>query len=214
MMDLDLGLYVITTEYKDLGRSHYDIALEAINGGAKVIQYREKRKFSGETYETAIKLRELTKKHDVMFIINDSLDNVLAVEADGIHIGQDDLPCKVVRAYLKNKIIGVSARNLKEAIESEKEGADYLGVGPIFETPSKNDAGIPMGCIQLKEICKKVNIPVVAIGGISEENIDEVIKSGAAGVGVISAVGRANNIKKTVQNLIKRIESLKIKVSS
>ncbi len=203
---IDYRLYVITTNLLESKRTHIDVAREAILGGATVIQLREKTSGSREILETAYEIRRLTKKKDIPFIINDRLDIAMAIDSDGVHLGQEDMPPDIARRLLgKQLIVGVSATNLQEAVEAEQQGADYLGVGPIFATPSKDDAAEPMGLEGLAEIRRKVKIPIVAIGGITPENVRQVITAGADGVAVISAIARAPDMKKATESLWRRI---------
>ncbi|MBM4430478.1 MAG: thiamine phosphate synthase, partial [Chloroflexi bacterium] len=181
-------LYVLTDAGLSRGRSHLQVVRAAIEGGATAIQYREKQASTRCQLEEALALRRLTREAGVPFIVNDRLDVALAAEADGLHVGQDDLPATIARRWMgRDKILGVSATNLQEALQAEQDGADYLGAGPVFATPTKADAAPPMGVEGLAEICRRVSIPVVAIGGINAENAAAVIKAGADGVAVISA---------------------------
>jgi thiamine-phosphate pyrophosphorylase len=205
-----LGPYVITARIKELGRDHLDIAKEAILGGAAVIQLREKNMSTREMYEVGVKLKTLTEKLGVKFIINDRLDIALAVGADGVHLGQDDLPVSIARNIGgKNMIIGVSASNVKEACLGEKAGADYIGLGPIFNTPSKDDAGKPIGLKVIKEVKKAVSIPVIAIGGINQENAKKVLTAGADNIAVISAVACAKDMRMATRRLFEILKNIK-----
>jgi thiamine-phosphate pyrophosphorylase len=204
------GPYVITARIKELERDHLDVAQEAILGGAAVIQLRDKDMSSKEMYKVGVKLKALTKKAGVTFIINDRLDIALAVKADGVHLGQNDLPVSVVRRIVgKNMIIGTSASNLREACLGEKAGADYIGLGPIFSTPSKDDASEPIGLEVIKEVKKAVSIPVIAIGGISQENAKEVLAAGADNIAVISAVAWAKNMRAATNSLLEILKNTK-----
>ncbi len=164
----------------------------------KWVQYRDKEKSRREIYEEAIILRKLTKEFNAVLIVNDYADIALAVDADGVHLGQDDLPIREAQKIMgKDKIIGISTHNLKQAIEAEKEGADYIGFGPVFYTLTK-DAGIPKGIDVLQEIKRHVQVPVVAIGGINIENIRSVLDTGIDAVAVASAILSGdieNNVK-------------------
>lgn len=203
---IDYSLYVITTNLGEPGKSHIDIAREAISGGATVIQLRDKASSSRMMLEQAWEIKKLTEEAKIHFVVNDRIDIALAVGADGVHLGQDDIPLSIARKILgKEKIIGITATNLKEAMEAEQEGADYLGVSPIFATPSKEDAGEPIGVEELARIRKHVNIPIVAIGGIMKDNIVQVIAAGADGVAVISAVAGATDMREASKELLRRI---------
>lgn len=188
MNSIDLALYVVT-DRKILGEKDLIKSIEqAILGGATVVQLREKNISTIEFHNIAIEVKKVTSKYKVPLIINDRIDIALSSDADGLHIGQDDMPLKIAREILgKEKIIGVSVRNVNEAMIAEKDGADYLGVGAVFHTGSKSDATL-VGLEELKSIKDKVKIPVVAIGGINKTNTREVMEHKADGVAVISAV--------------------------
>lgn len=200
------GFYFITDSGLSRKGIYHDVK-EALKAGVKIVQYREKDKTSLEMYGQALKLRGICK--NVSFIINDRLDIALAVDADGIHLGQSDLPYKTVRKIIgKNKIIGVTVHSLKEALIAQKEGADYLGVSPIFSTKTKKDAGIPKGIKLIREIKAEVKIPLVAIGGINLKNASLVVKAGADSLCVISAVLGGKDTKNEIikfNNLIKSL---------
>lgn len=204
-------LYVITDAKLSRGRSHREVIQAAIAGGATVVQYREKETGTRRMVEEAQELRALCRHMGVPFIVNDRLDVALAVEADGVHVGQDDMPAKLARKLLgPGKILGVSATNLAEAIQGEKDGADYLGVGPIYATGTKPDAAPPMGATGLAEVVRHVSIPVIAIGGINASNVDEVIATGADGAAVISAIVSAEDIQAITQELLQRIRQARL----
>ncbi len=204
---IDYRLYVITADLPEQNTTHLDVAKEAIRGGATVVQIREKKADSRELLRLAYEIKKLTEQAQIPFIINDRLDVCLAVDADGVHLGQQDMPVEVARRLLgSQRIIGVSATNLREAIEAEQQGADYLGVGPIFLTPSKDDAAEPMGLDGLRAIRRNVRIPLVAIGGICKENIDQVLRAEADGIAVISAITGASDRKKAAQDLLNIID--------
>jgi len=165
-----------------------EIVTSALRAGVRCIQYREKDKARREIYKEALILRKLTNEFGAVFIVNDYTDIALAVNADGVHLGQEDLPLKEARKILgKKKIIGISTHSAEEAIAAEAGGADYIGFGPVFHTATK-DAGKPKGIATLREIKKLIKIPVVAIGGINTENFESVIDSGADAVAVSSAI--------------------------
>jgi thiamine-phosphate pyrophosphorylase len=180
-------LYVITDENLSHGRSHIAIAHAVLAGGADVIQLRDKTASSLKFYETALAIRHLTREAGVIFIINDRLDIALAVDADGLHVGQKDLPAPIARRLLgPQKILGVSAETLTEALQAEKDGADYLGVGPVFEARgTKPDAGEPLGLELISIIRQNSPLPIIAIGGINPQNVAPTIWAGADGVAVI-----------------------------
>jgi len=170
------------------GENLQKITARAITAGIGIIQLREKNMTKKELYKEAAALRALTLNSGVTFIINDCVDIALAVDADGVHLGQEDLPVAEARKVLgKNKIIGISTHSLKQALDAERAGADYIGFGPIFRTATKN-AGKPKGSKSLIEIKKHIKIPVVAIGGITIKNVSEVLENGADAVAVISGI--------------------------
>ena len=199
-------LYVITDEKISRGRSHLQVAEAAILGGADVLQLRDKEASSGRLYRVALQLRKLTRDAEVPFIVNDRLDIALAVDADGVHVGQADLPASVAREIMgPGKILGVSVDTVEEAILAEKDGADYLGVGPVFEARgTKPDAGEPLGVERIARIRRHCRLPIVAIGGINAENVREVREAGAEAAAVISAVAAADDIAQAARRL-KRI---------
>lgn len=202
---MDLSLYVITDEKIGLGRSHIFLAEEALKGGATVIQLRDKEKTGRELYKIGVKLREITKKYGALFIVNDRVDVALAVGADGVHLGMNDLPISVARKIAGNKfIIGASVSSPEEAVLAEKEGADYISAQSIFETSSKEDVRV-IGIEGLKAIVKVSSLPVIAIGGINKHNAREVINAGARGIAVISAVVSKEDVKSATEELKKVI---------
>lgn len=190
-----LLLYAITDRYWLNGRTLQSVVEEALEGGATFLQLREK-KLDGEHFlEEAKELQGLCRKYGVPFIINDNVEVALAMGADGIHVGQHDMEAGDVRALLgPDKILGVSAQTVEQAVLAEKRGADYLGVGAVFPTGSKDDAD-EVSHDTLREICEAVSIPVVAIGGISQQNVKQLSGSGISGIAVISAIFAQKDIK-------------------
>jgi len=181
------GLCFIT-DRKTSQLSIEDMTLRVLKAGVKWIQYREKERSKRDIFEEAVKLKKLTKNSDAFLIINDYVDITLCVDTDGVHLGQEDLPLTEARKILgKRKIIGISTHTLKQAIEAEKGGADYIGFGPVFFTKTK-DAGAPKGIDMLREVKKHVRIPVVAIGGITLENVRSVFDTAVDAVAVASAI--------------------------
>jgi thiamine-phosphate pyrophosphorylase len=198
-------LYLITdTGIANL--SHTQIARRAIAAGIKIIQLREKYMSSKDIYKEAVTIRDITRRHKVIFIINDYIDIALAVNADGVHLGQEDMPIQEARKIVgRRKIIGVSTHGLKQALKAQDAGADYIGFGPMFHTTTKY-AGRPRGIKALREIGKHITIPVVAIGGITWDNINEVLNAGADVAAVASGLLSGDiktNVKKYL-NAIKR----------
>lgn len=180
------GLCFITDNTS--GLPFEDITTMVLRGGVKWVQYRDKVRSRREIYEEAVRLRKSTKDYNAILIVNDYTDIAYCVNADGVHLGQDDLPLKGARRIIgKKKIIGISTHNLEQAIEAERDGADYIGFGPVFQTMTK-DAGEPKGTDMLREVKTKVKIPVVAIGGINLENIMSVLDTGIDAIAVASAI--------------------------
>ncbi len=191
------GYYFITDVTLSRAGIFSDVK-NALSAGVKVVQYRNKDASSRQMYMEALKLKLLCG--EATFLINDRMDISLAVGADGVHIGNDDLPYSVVRRVLgKNKIIGKTVHSVKEAKIAQKIGVDYIGVSPIFATKTKNNAGKPAGIGLIKEIRKSVSIPIIAIGGINLSNAKEVIKAGADGICAISAVVTKQDVKKEIK---------------
>ncbi len=187
-------LYLIT-DRSISGLTHIQVIEKAISAGIKTIQLREKEMSKRAIFDEALLIRKLTLKHKVTFIVNDFIDIAMAVNADGVHLGQEDMPAKEARKIMgRNRIIGISTHNLKQAVEAQESGADYIGFGPMFHTGTK-DAGHPKGTKKLREIKKHVKVPVVAIGGITLENVNEVLEAGADAVAVVSGI-LSGNIRK------------------
>jgi len=177
--------FITDSKYSDLPL--YDMINIVLLAGVKCIQYREKDRSRREIYGNAVTLRELTRLFDATLIINDHADIALAVGADGVHLGQGDLPMKDARKIMGGRLVGISTHNLEQAKEAELGGADYIGFGPVFYTTTK-DAGTPKGIDNLRTVKESVRIPVVAIGGISLDNISSVIRAGADAVAVATAI--------------------------
>ena len=180
------GYYFITDSKLSRAGNFNDVSM-AVACGVSVVQYRNKNAKTREMYEEAVRLREICR--DTLFLINDRVDIALAVNADGVHLGQSDMPCEAARRLLgEEKIIGITVHNLAEAVQAESIGADYLGVSPIFQTATKPDAGKPAGISLIEDIRAIVNIPLIAIGGIDHSNAIDVIRAGADGLCAISSV--------------------------
>ena len=200
------GLYVIVDVESLKGKSPLDAAGAAIKGGAKIIQLRDKKDSRRAFYNIAEELSRFCKANNALFIVNDSLEVALAADADGLNVGQEDLPVTEARRLLPiDKLIGASASSIEEAKAAQVAGADYLGVGAIYATPTKTDIEV-VGLGFIKKIKKAVNLPVVAIGGINKDNISAVMKAGADAAAVISAVMGAEDIEKSTRELTKIIE--------
>jgi thiamine-phosphate pyrophosphorylase len=182
-------LHVITDETIQNRLTHVDIARRAIAGGADTIQLREKHAKTADFLRAADAVRAVCAAHGVPLIINDRADIALAIDADGVHLGRSDLPIRVARDLLgRGKIVGGTAGSLEEALEAERDGADYVGFGHIYPTASKNKTGVATGPESLIGLCRAVSIPVIAIGGIGADNFGPVIDAGAWGIAVIGAV--------------------------
>ena len=199
----DLILYAVTDRTWLKNMTLYEQVEEALKGGATFVQLREKE-LDDETFlNEAFEIKKLCRQYDVPFVINDNVDIAIEINADGVHIGQNDMDAGCVRSLIgKDKILGVSAQTVEQAILAEKMGADYLGVGAVFSTGSKADAD-DVSHETLKAICDAVSIPVVAIGGIKAQNVLELMGSGICGVAVISAIFAAENIQKATAELKK-----------
>jgi thiamine-phosphate pyrophosphorylase len=204
-MKVDYSLYLVTDRKILNGQDLYTGVEKAIKGGVTLVQLREKNASSREFYSLGKEIKELTDIYDIPLIINDRLDIALAIDADGLHIGNDDLPIEIARDLLgTKKLLGYSASSLKEAQYGEKAGADYLGVGAVFPTDTKKNVD-RVSLEELKNIKEKVNIPVVGIGGINIENVHQVLETGVDGIAVVSAIlgkdnitGAAAELKRTI----------------
>jgi len=198
------GVYLVTDTNIQDSYSHLEIAELAIAGGVDVIQFRDKKMAANEAYKIANTIAQLCKKANIPFIVNDRVDLALAVDADGVHLGQNDLPLKEARQLMgSNKIVGGTASTLEEAKQVQQNGADYLGFGHIYETKTKKKDYAPRGVQMLREVCRNLDIPVIAIGGINAENAGEVMQQGAAGFAVTSAICAADNPQEATQILRK-----------
>ena len=201
MNKIDLSLYLVTDNSNDEEKFLNTIE-EAIKGGVSVVQIREKTADTLDFYNLALKVKEITTNYNIPLIINDRVDVALAIDADGVHVGQSDMPCDVTRKLIgPDKILGVSAATIDEAKKAESDGADYIGTGAVFPTSTKDDAP-SVTKQELKEIVESINIPVVAIGGINLENACELIDTGIAGLSVVSAIMSSDNPKKSSEELL------------
>ena len=203
--DIDYTLYLCTDRNLMKTETLAETVEQAILGGCSVVQLREKECDTKEFFQLAKGIKQVTDKYNIPLIINDRIDIMLAVDAAGVHLGQEDMPVKEARRIIgENKIIGVSAHNLEEAKKAWEEGADYLGVGAIFGTKTKKNT-VDTSIETLKEICHTVKIPVVAIGGIGLSNIYQLNGSGISGVAVVSAIMAAENVKEVAAELVRKI---------
>jgi thiamine-phosphate pyrophosphorylase len=200
------GLYAIIDTQALKGRSHVDAARQAIRGGATTIQLRDKLLSKKELLPIARQLRNLCAEHNVLFIMNDYLDLALTSDADGLHLGQDDLPIKETRQLVGiDKILGCSTRTVEQAIAAESDGVDYIAVGSIYPTTSKETA-VVVGLERLRQVRQAVSLPLVAIGGITKDNAAEVVAAGAGSVAVISAVLQAEDIEAAAREIVDKLE--------
>lgn len=201
--NIDYNIYLVTDRSLLMGKDLYESIEQAIIGGASVVQLREKDINTSELYSIAVKIKNITTKYNIPLIINDRADIAQAVDADGLHIGQEDIPLTVARKILgQDKIIGVSAANLQEALQAEQDGADYLGVGAVFPTATKaNTRAVSIN--QLAQIKAEVHIPVVAIGGIGLSNVEQLRPSCIDGIAVVSAILAQPDIREAARDLTK-----------
>jgi len=182
---------------------------EAVEAGCKIVQYREKDKSTKEMVEEASEIKRICSGRAI-FLVNDRIDVALAVDADGVHIGQDDMPVETTRKLLgEDKIIGLSVNDREEAVFAEKLGVDYVGLGPIFDTVTKKDAGEGIGPLKIREVKDAIKLPIVAIGGINKENCENVIQNGADSLVAISAVVCSDDVKKETEYFIDMVRKNK-----
>lgn len=202
---LPQGIYGILGEKFSLGKSNIQVAKEMVTAGIDILQYREKLKDKSikQIYEECLEIREITKQADVIFIVNDYSDIALMVKADGIHAGQDDLPAAEIKKIAGNMIVGISTHSPEQAQKAVKDGADYIGVGPVFATKTKEDVCDPVGFEYLDYVVKNIDIPFVAIGGIKRENLGEVVRRGARTISLVTEIISANNISKRIDEIKK-----------
>lgn len=199
-MDFNFGLYPVITEEFCNNRSMAYVLEQIIDGGAKIVQLRQKSSSKKELYELAIIYRNITYKHGVKMIIDDHLDVAMAVQADGVHLGQTDLPCKAARELAPNLIIGVSTHNEQEIRKAESDGATYINIGPIFPTKTKETGILPLGLEYLKSV--KTNLPFSVMGGIKKANIEELLELGVKNIAMVTEITMADNISKSVSDII------------
>ena len=205
---LPAGIYAFTSELHSLGRSNLEVAGEILAAGVPILQYREKAKKVRVMYEECLVLRAMTQQAGALLIINDHLDLALAVGADGVHIGQDDLPLSKVREIVGlDLMIGVSTHSPAQALAAVSGGADYIGVGPLFATHTKIDVCDPVGLDYLEYVVKNLEIPFVAIGGIKELNLAEIVKIGARTVALVTEIVGSPDISGKIKRLQRIMET-------
>ena len=203
-----LRLYLVTNRYQDSLESFLEKVETACRSGVTIVQLREKNLTTNQYYQLAKQVKEITDAYQVPLIIDDRLDVCLAVDAAGLHIGDDELPVSVARQVLgPEKILGVTAKTVKRALEAEEGGADYLGTGAIFPTTTKENAPITL-ISTLKTICQRVAIPVVAIGGLTSENIEQLIDTGIAGVAVVRDLMQAEDVEAKTQAFLTKLDDI------
>lgn len=204
---MDLTLYLVTGRYDFSDEKFLSVIEEACKNGVTLVQLREKELVTGRFYELALKVKAITDRYQIPLIINDRVDICLAVDAAGVHIGDDEMPVDVVRSLIgPEKILGVSAKTVERGLEAEKAGADYLGIGAIYPTKTKDT---PLTSKEmLKAINEAVTIPSVAIGGIKEDNLADFHGTGIAGVSIVSEIMRAKDVGEKVRSLRQKIDKV------
>ncbi|MFV1957110.1 MAG: thiamine phosphate synthase [bacterium] len=200
-----VDLYPVTCERLSAGRSNMEILEAVIKGGARAVQLREPALADGALYRMALKFRSATEKAGVLLIINDRIDIARAVGADGVHLGQDDLPVSVARGLVPELLIGVSTHSAEQALRAQEEGADYVNIGPIFPTKTKEGVDYFLGPDAVEQIGSKVNIPFTVMGGINSSNISQVISRGARKVAMVTAITQAEDVTEAVKQFRKVI---------
>lgn len=211
----DVSLYLVAGPTFVSGRPFLAVVEEAIQGGVTAIQFREKTGRMRDHLNVCLELRELTQEYQIPFFVNDRVDLALASNADGVHLGQSDFPIQEARMLLgRSKWIGISTHSVEEAVEAERNGADYIGVGPMKSTKTKMDTEPVVGTTGLQKIQDAVSIPIVAIGGITLESVSDIILAGATGVAVVSAILSSNHPHLAAQNLFNAVRSAKLNGSN
>jgi len=200
-----VDIYPVTCERLSNGRSDLEVLKGVIDGGARIIQLREKDLRDGDFYRLAEKFRELTARAGILLILNDRVDIALATGADGVHLGQEDFPVPAARKLAPDLLIGASSHNLEEALRAQEEGADYVNIGPIFQTGTKEGIEYFLGPEAIPEISSRLNIPFTVMGGIKESNIARVLSSGARKIAVVTAITQAPDIAEAVRSFRARI---------
>ncbi len=209
-MKVDFDIYLITDRKQTVGKPLGDVIESSLKGGIKAVQLREKELDDRELFTIAKRLKTLTHRFGAKLFINDRLDIALAVDADGLHLGQESVSPKVARKQFgENKLIGVSAHSLDEALRAADDGADFITIGPIYDTPSKRRYGKPIGLNELERVAKKLKIPAFAIGGIKKKKVGEVVNAGAHGIALISAVLKAKDPEKAAKEIVEEIRCWK-----
>jgi thiamine-phosphate pyrophosphorylase len=207
---LDTDLYCLTAEKFSLGRSNVEVVRQMLDAGIKLVQYREKEKKAGAKLEECRAIREMTREAGAAFIVNDDVDIAILVGADGVHVGQEDLPVECVRELVgPDMAIGLSTHSPEQAREAVRHGADYIGVGPIFRTYTKDDVVDPVGFDYLDWVVGHLDVPFVAIGGIKEHNLGEVVRHGARCAALVTEIVGGANIAEKITALRNQMEAAK-----
>lgn len=203
---VDFSLYLITDRMQTAGRALPAVVADALRGGLRAVQLREKDLAAGQLFELAVELRQLTRQYGAKLLINDRIDVALAVAADGVHLGKAGLPVPEARRMLgSERLIGYSAHSADEALQAQLAGADFVTLGPVYHTPSKAQYGEPLGLSVLSEAARVVTIPVFALGGVKHASVAEVLSAGAHGVALISAIMAAPNPRAETESLLQTI---------
>jgi thiamine-phosphate pyrophosphorylase len=200
-----VDIYPVTCEELSEGRSNLEVLEAVIRGGTKIIQLREKEYQKRDLYHLALKFREMTARAGVLLIINDHVDIALGVEADGVHLGQEDLPVQIATKLAPELLIGASTHSLEQALQAEKDGADYINIGPIFITKTKEGVESSLGPEAIARISPHIEVPFTVMGGINEENLDLVLAKGARRVAMVTAITRAEDIAAKIRALREKI---------
>jgi thiamine-phosphate pyrophosphorylase len=204
---LEVDIYPVTCERLSAGRSNLEVLEAVIAGGGGIIQLREKEYSGKDFYRLALKFREITNRAGILLMINDHLDIAMAVAADGVHLGQDDLPIAVARRLAPELLIGASTHSLEEALQARDDGADYVNIGPIFPTKTKTGVRDFLGPDVISGIGSKIRMPYTVMGGINASNIDQVLSHGARHIAVVTAITQAPDISDAVRSLAQRIRN-------
>lgn len=203
----EIDVYPVTCERLSAGRSNLEVLEAVIRGGARIIQLRQKEYSKRDLYHLALTFREVTAGAGLLLIINDYLDIALAAGADGVHLGQDDLPLTAARRLAPDLLIGISTHSLEEALEAEGEGADYVNIGPIFATSTKAGSDRGLGPEAIASVGSRLSVPFTVMGGITAANLDEVLAGGARRIAMITAITQAADIAQTVRGFRERIRT-------
>ncbi|MCF8078209.1 MAG: thiamine phosphate synthase [Desulfobacterales bacterium] len=209
---VDYGIYLVTDRGLSRGRPTIEVVAAAVRGGVTVVQLREKGAETRDFVKEALAVRRLLEARGIPLIVNDRIDVALAVSADGVHLGQKDMPIDMARKILgPDKIIGISAESVADAVAAEKAGADYLGVSPIYATPTKTDTVAALGLEGLRQIREAVDLPLVGIGGLNAGNAAEAIRHGADGIAVVSAIVSADDPETAARELSRIVAEAKVR---